>query len=356
MSSSICPKKTINKDIVNKLLESNLESGIFCNYGPNVTFLEDLIRKNFCINDDKSIIAITNGSLALNSLTRAINHHENSELNWATQSFTFPPSAQNTLSDVMIIDIDLEGGLDLNKVPDNINGLIVTNVFGNCVDIDKYTEYCKKNNKKLIFDNAATANTFYKGSNCCNYGIGSIISFHHTKAFGFGEGGAIIVDKKYEDSIRKINNFGFYLNKNILWDKNSSNYKMSEISAVYIIQYLIDKFDIIVKKHQELNYYFRSKVNKRKMNYLKFYPSFHDNNNIVPSCFCILFDNYDKQIEDKLKENNIFCRKYYVPLIDTLIATKFYNHILCIPCNIDMNFEDIDKILDIIYNFYLSKK
>ena len=54
------------------------------------------------------------------------------------------------------------------------------------------------NNKFLIFDNAATPFTYYKGKSCCNYGHGSTISFHHTKPLGFGEGGAIIVDKKYE--------------------------------------------------------------------------------------------------------------------------------------------------------------
>ena len=32
-------------------------------------------------------------------------------------------------------------------------------------------------------------------------------------------------------------------------------------------------------------------------------------------------------------------------------SLKFYDSILCVPCNIDMNYQDIDKILDIIYNF-----
>ena len=91
--------------------------------------------------------------------------------------------------------------------------MIVTNIFGNVVDIQKYESFCRENNKFLIFDNAATGYTEYKGKNCLNFGIGCTISFHHTKPFGFGEGGAIIVDKKYEKSIRCLNNFGIRINR-----------------------------------------------------------------------------------------------------------------------------------------------
>ena len=80
-----------------------------------------------------------------------------------------------------IIDIDNDGGLDISKIPKETDGIIVTNIFGNIVDIEKYITYCNKNNIILLFDNAATPYTFYKGKNCVNYGTGSIISFHHTK-------------------------------------------------------------------------------------------------------------------------------------------------------------------------------
>ena len=150
------------------------------------------------------------------------------------------------LSNAKIIDIDLDGGLNLEELDSSIDGIIVTNIFGNIVDIAKYEKWAKDNNKFLIFDNAATPFTFYKGKSCCNYGNGATISFHHTKPLGFGEGGAIIVDKKYEKNIRCLINFGINLTDNY-WVKEGNNYKMSDISAVYIIQYL-DNFDLIVNK------------------------------------------------------------------------------------------------------------
>tara|TARA_B110000037_G_C17017839_1_gene463995 strand:+ start:86 stop:1126 length:1041 start_codon:yes stop_codon:yes gene_type:complete len=337
------PNKKINKKRINQLINKSLDSGQFTNNGPNVQLLEQVIREKLQIDYTKAIIAVTNGSVALHALASSIEYFENKKIQWATQSFTFPPSAQGTLSNTKIVDIDKDGGLDLNELDESIGGIIVTNIFGNIVDIDKYEKWAKDNNKFLIFDNAATPFTFYKGKSCCNYGHGSTISFHHTKPLGFGEGGAIIVDKKYEKNIRCLNNFGIGLT-NEYWVRKGNNNKMSDISAIYIIQYL-DNFDKIIKKHKMLYKYFKKQIKKLK---LQLFPSFHDKDNIMASCFCLLFDNYDDNIRLKLLENDIFCRKYYYPLKKTKNTVDIYNKILCIPCTKDMKKEDIDLIISLI--------
>jgi len=344
MNINWVPKKSINNETVNNLLIKNIELNQFTNGGPNVKYLEEFIKNKFLIDDNKSVIVVTNGAVALHSLVSAINYVEKKNIEWVTQSFTFPPSAQSTLSNVKIIDIDLNGGLDINCIDDNIEGLIVTNIFGNVVDIDKYIKFCKDNNKFLIFDNAATAYTFYNGTNCLNYGNGCTISFHHTKPFGFAEGGAIIVDKKYEYTIRCLNNFGINLT-DCYWVNFGNNYKMSEISAVYILQFLIDNFDNIIKTHNELYNYFKNKISN--ITHIKLFPSFHSDI-IVPSCFSILVDKYSDIYISTLNENNIVSRKYYHPLKYTQNAVKIYNSIVCIPCTIDMDCNDIDNIITII--------
>lgn len=343
------PSKNIDTELVNKLLEKSIENNQFTNNGPNVMLLESFIRDKFKINDDKSVIVVTNGAVALHSLTAGIQYTENIMLQWATQSFTFPPSAQSSLSNVEIVDIDKDGGIDLKLIDKSTNGIIVTNIFGNVVDIDKYTEWAKTNNKFLIFDNAASAYTFYKDKNCLNYGNGCIISFHHTKPFGFGEGGAIIVDKKYEKAIRCLNNFGIGLTDEY-WVKEGNNNKMSDISAVYILQFLMNNFDKIVNHHYNMYSYFKEKILKEENNKLKWklFPSFHNNNIIVPSCLCLLFDNYDDNIRLKLLENNIYCRKYYYPLKKTKVACEIFDSILCISFTTEITKEDIDIIFDLV--------
>ena len=71
---------------------------------------------------------------------------------------------------------------------------------------------------------------------------------------------------------------------------------------------------------------------------------------LVSSCFCLLFENYETsiKIEKILLDNDIFCRKYYHPLKETKNTVYIYNKILCLPCNIDMNVQDIDNIIKLL--------
>lgn len=346
-----CPNKKINNNYVNKLLEKNIKCRRFTNYGPNIQLLEKNIFNLLEIDDNKSVIVVNNATIGLHVLTNAIEYNKKKSIKWATQSFTFPSSCQGNLLNCQIKDIDIDCGLDLNEIDENIDGIIVTNIFGNIVDINKYVHYCNINNKILIFDNAATPYTYYKNKNCVNYGTGCIISFHHTKPIGFGEGGAIIVDKEYEKTIRSLINFGMNLENDKYYLNIGNNYKMSEISAIYIIQYL-DNFNIILSKHMDLYNYLQKKIENKKY---KLFPSYHTNK-ILSACFALLFDNYKDDIEKNLLNNSVFCKKYYYPLKKTNIACKIYEKILCIPCTIDMNYNDIDFIIQIIDNTLIIPK
>ena len=369
--------KTINNTRINKLLEDSIKTGRFSNNGPNVILLEKIIKLKLQIADDKDIIVVNNGTSALHSMILAIEFKLKRKLKWATQSFTFPPSNQGPLSNSLIVDIDNEGGIDLNKITGEIDGIIITNVFGNIVNISKYEKWCKDNNKILVFDNAATPFTFFNKKSSCNYGLGSIISFHHTKSIGFGEGGAIIIDKEYGAIVRGINNFGMGLTENYYLPQGN-NFKMSDVSAAYIIQYL-DNFDKIVEKHKLLYKYIKIKITEfniltrkklkakayfntkngktildNRIDLIKLFPSFHDEDKILPNCICLLIEKNSQNIIDTLLENNIFSRKYYHPLKNTEIANDIYSKIVCFPCNIDMSLETIDNILKIIFEILLN--
>jgi dTDP-4-amino-4,6-dideoxygalactose transaminase len=337
------PKKRINQQKVITLLESSISSNKFTNYGPNVKLLEEKTRELLQIDNSKAVICVSNGTVALWATVAAFEMHNNKNLHFYTQSFTFPASAQGYLSNVKIIDIDSEGGLDLDLVDkDTCDGIIVTNIFGNLVNISKYETWCKENNKLLIFDNAATSYSFYNNKNSCNFGNASTISFHHTKPIGFGEGGAIIIDVKYEKYVRNIINFGID-NYSIesKWDRRGSNYKMSDIQAVYIIQYL-ENFNAIIQHHNILFKYFINEIQKYSLN-IKLFPNFSDSTPFI-SCFSIFMKNSNKIIELLLR-NNIYCRKYYNPLIETPVSKEFYDSIICISCTVDMSTEDIDRII-----------
>lgn len=325
--------KSINYLRIKDLLKDCEKTNQYTNGGINVTRLENFIRINFKIDNSKTIICMCNATVAIWALCNSIEMKVNKKLKWVTQSFTFPSSAQGLLQDTIILDIDEEGGLDLNeveKIKDKIDGIIVTNIFGNVVNINKYEKWCNKNNKYLVFDNAATGYTFYQGKNSCNYGNGSIISFHHTKPFGFGEGGCVIIDREYEEETRRLINFGIHNEKNLSWSTLGGNYKMSEITAIYILQYLESNFFKIVKHHIEM---YQKYINKYEM-----YPNFGDKDKTVLSCFCLLNKKYTKEYINDLIKKGVMCRKYYNPLIETKNSCLFYNKILCYPLNLNINY------------------
>jgi dTDP-4-amino-4,6-dideoxygalactose transaminase len=335
-------KKKTNFGKVRKLLNKSYETNQMTNNGQCVRHLETLVRQYFEVDDNKAVIVVNNGTVAIQILAAAIKY-ENKNIKWATQSFTFPPSKQGNLIDAEIVDIDEEGGIDINKLGRNINGIIVTNIFGNVVNIEKYEKWAQNGNV-LIFDNAATSLTHYRGKNCVNYGTGSSISFHHTKPFGFGEGGAIIVDKEYEKTVRCLINFGIELKDDAYYVEEGTNGKMSEISAAFIIDYLNENMLRITKKCRYLYEYMKKMCRKNNM---EMFPSFHDDGKIVPASFTLLL-NKSKDVIETLKKNNVFCRKYYTPLKQTDTTIKLYDRIVCVPCNADMTKKDIDRIVELI--------
>ena len=338
-------KKNINHDRIRELLEKSIEKNHFTNGSPLVEMLEKRTREILKIDDSKAVICVSNGTVAIWAAVAAIELYHSKDMTFCTQSFTFPASAQGCLNKTIIVDIDKDGGIDLELVDISIcDGIIVTNVFGNVVNISKYEEWCLAHKKFLIFDNAATSNTFYKGRNSCNYGTAATLSFHHTKPIGFGEGGCVIIDKQFERSFRNIINFGIdNTSPSGKWHTKGGNYKMSDLQAAYIIQYL-DNFDSIVAKKSDSYGYFVECISKRSD--IKLFPNFSDSLPFV-SCISILIDN-SKEVMQKLLESGIYCRKYYNPLIPTPVATTIYNEIICISCTDDTTRADIDRIISFL--------
>jgi dTDP-4-amino-4,6-dideoxygalactose transaminase len=241
-------------------------------------------------------------------------------------------------------------GPNIDKLYEHINdydGILITNCFGCSTNIELYENFCKNNNKLLLFDNAAASYTIYKNKNHLNYGNGCMVSLHHTKPIGFGEGGFIIFDNKYLESMEKSICFGFSQNDRLLFDKNASNYKMSEISAIFIDDYL-NNLEKIYEHHKKIITYFIKKIKEKKLeNKISLYKSFSNYEDSLLATIPIIFD---KEVNiDKFTENNIEAKKYYYPLDHNCkLSVDIFNKIVCLPLNCDINYNVIDKYINII--------
>jgi dTDP-4-amino-4,6-dideoxygalactose transaminase len=331
-------RKTIDYKNLEFIFKESAKTNQFSNNGPTVQLLEMFLRKVLNIHDDKAVICVNNGSVAIQVLYTAFESK-----NICTQSFTFPSSAQCS-ENVQIVDIDQSGGPNLELVNNNIDTLVITNLFGNVVDINKYTTWGNKNNVNIIFDNANCPYTFYKGNNSLNYGNAATFSFHHTKTFGFGEGGCIIVDRKYEKKIISLINFGNDLTVDkFVWLKEGINGKMSCVSAGHILDQL-RHFNRDVNHHKLILDTFKSILPKE----FTLLPTFSDNPFL--GTVAILFP--EKVHLEDIKHWPLISKKYYHPLKMTPVATDWWERIVCFPCHVDISVEQVENLRNYFLNIH----
>jgi dTDP-4-amino-4,6-dideoxygalactose transaminase len=173
-----------------------------------------------------------------------------------------------------------------------------------------------------------------------NYGDSCFISLHHTKQLGFGEGGAIIIDAKYKEELEKIICFGYSHTNRVDYCTYASNFKMSEVSAIYISQWL-QNFNSIVAKHGDLLRYFFDKLQKYNER-VRFFRNFADTHSTtLLSCLPIVFD---KPVDTAaFNKYGIQAKKYYYPLCpDSVRSMDLYDRTVCLPLHSDIDYETID--------------
>ena len=78
-----------------------------------------------------------------------------------------------------------------SAITDKTTAILATHVFGNPCHVEAIEAIAKKHQLKVIYDAAHAFGVTYKGESLFHYGDVSTCSFHATKLFHTGEGGAI---------------------------------------------------------------------------------------------------------------------------------------------------------------------
>lgn len=322
--------KQIDWDIVKNLLEKTKTINQWSNNGPVSLDLESWIEEYLQLKNYK-VVVTNSGTSALHALINMHEYISGKNLKWVVSSFSFPCCVEGPLSNATIIDCDKYGKFDINNIKDDFDGMIVHNSFGSCdeVYLKKITKFAKNNNKIVIFD-SSTAIKSITGAN------EEFVSLHHTKPWGFGEGGFAVIPKNRENLFRSICNFGFGNYKNAI--NYANNYKISDLSCAFILQRLFKIEEIQQNQTKEYN---RISNIARKMGI-----EIINNNSEIPVCVPLIFN---KLIEVK-GITEVKLQKYYKPLSNTIHATNLYEKIVCFPCHKDVSFLTNEQIENIINN------
>lgn len=334
-------RKHVDYARIQEILASSDVANHWSNYGPVSALLEEKIANCLGLGKDRSVIVTANGTLALFALVEMHNFMAGKPLKWVVCSFGFYCSHQGPLADAEIIDCTLKGVLDLNCLPKQFDAIVVTNPFGVLDDLTPYVDYCRDHSKVLICDSASAFNSL------TSHSVDEIISFHHTKPWGFGEGGCVVVDRKNEDMIRALVNFGKGFPGT---GRMATNGKISDVSCAYILERLeslgkfsqegIEQYNRVVKMGKK--YGFDVLIDR---------PIHH-----VPHCVPLLA----KLPISNTNNLHIKVHKYYEPIIATPNATALYDRILNFPCHRDMESLPDAKLKEVFQDFsntisFLSK-
>ena len=318
-------RKQLDSYRFNEYLLTANTTNQFTNYGYAVQHLEERARTMLKIDDSKAVIATANGTCALDAILYGIETYDKEVCRVSTQALTFPSNCLGKAQGPIITDITAHCNMNLDDeyLLKYSNTVIVTNIFGHLQNFKEIISKTKGRNKKLIIDNAATPYSFWDGTNSCNLGTASYISLHHTKPIGFGEGGLVVIDKKYEESVRIACNFGKH---DVICNEQGGNFKMSELSAAGILQWwdqfnIDDMQEIFMTNYNTLRYEMREENGDFWFN--------HTSDTWFPTCLPFIHNSPVEEVSGEFKSREF--KKYYKPLNNShAISNLVYNNIMCI--------------------------
>ena len=311
----------------------------FTNSGPAKKDLEQILHKLLNISDDKSVLCVSNGTLALHAI-KLFFQRRNPNFSWVSPSFTFPSCTVGGFK-TSIVDIELRSKTLSREEIKKYDGTIITSLFGTYPgNLKELLSCASRNNKKVILDVASSPMTTIDGRNICNFGDYSFGSLHHTKYLGFGEGGFIVLPKEEYTEMSSILAFGYTANQAVRkYNPLSSNYKMSDVAAAAIIQHL-QKLDLDLLLNIQNDF-------TEQLNDLENSSLFLHNEGTFYGNLPILFK--EPQNKESFFKQGIEAQKYYYPLsVDHDNSMFTYDRIINFPLHTDLTSRDISKIINSI--------
>ena len=334
-----------------KIIASLWESKWLTNRGKLVFSLEEKIHNH--LNSNTKPLLVNNGTIALQVAIKA--------LGLTGEIITTPFSYVATTSSIVwencspvYVDIDPEYlTIDETKIEaaitDKTSAILAVHVYGNPCAVEKIEEIAKKHNLIVIYDAAHCFGVTYNRKSLFDFGDVSTCSFHATKLFHTGEGGAIFCNNTtYSDTVFHHHNFGH--NGPEAFHGLGINAKMNELNAAMGHAVLPYMGHIISARKKASEYYdahiewstIRKPVLRKGTSYnYSYYP--------------VIFksEKHLLSFQKRLNEQNIFPRRYFYPSLNTIgyttnqvmeISEKISSCILCLPLFFGLEEKELELI------------
>lgn len=148
-------------------------------------------------------------------------------------------------------------------ITEKTRAIVPVHYAGVSCEMDKIMEIAKKYNLKVIEDAAQGVDACYKGKALGTIGDFGCYSFHETKNYTMGEGGALLFqDDRYQERAEILREKGTDRSKffrgqvdKYRWMDFGSSYLPSELNAAYLYAQLEARDRIFHKRMEIYNYY-----------------------------------------------------------------------------------------------------
>ena len=255
-------------------------------------------------------------------------------------SFTFVSTVNPFVlrgAKIVFIDINpktmnMDENLIEAAITEKTKAILPVHYAGVACNMDKIMEIAKKHNLIVIEDAAQGVMSEYKGKPLGTIGEYGCFSFHETKNYSMGEGGALLINNKENVEKAEIirekgtNRSRFFRGQvdKYTWVDKGSSYLPSELNAAYLYAQL-ENADLIYNdrmntwnKYKEL----LQELADKNLIELQYIPEDCKHNAHMFYIKCKDLDERTRLI-DFLKENNINAVFHYIPLHSAEAGLKF---------------------------------
>ena len=268
----------------------------------------------------------------------------------------------------VFVDIEPETcNLDPSKIEAAITprttAIMPVHVYGKPCKTKEIQEIANKYGLKVIYDAAHAFGVEINGESILNFGDMATLSFHATKVYNTLEGGALVVhDEQTKKRIDYLKNFGFASETEVV--APGINSKVDEVRAAYGLLNL-KQVDHAINSRRKVAIRYRDELQGVKgITFFNDIPGVRHNYSYFP-----IFINAEEygmtrdELYFKMKEHNVFGRRYFSPLISTFstyrgldsanpdnlpIATQMSNNVICLPMHHALSENEVEYILQII--------
>lgn len=295
-------------------------------------------------------------------------------------SFTFPTTASSLAKEgVRLVFVDIRKdtmNIDENLIEDAITpktkAIMLMHYAGVACEMDTIMEIANKHNLIIIEDAAQGFMATYKGQSLGTFGDFGTISFHETKNFTMGEGGALYIrDGIHNDEADNLKDSGTdrqgFLKGKVSaysWVRLGSSYMPSELSASYLYGQLEHAHKVTQRRLEIWHRYYQGLINLQSKIDLPFIPENCDHNAHI-FYIRVKDENERSLLIGHLRNDGIQAVFHYIPLHSSkagLIHGRFHgedryttkesSRLLRLPLFYDLIDEEVDKVINSIQQFY----